>query len=323
MNEQLKRLDFLPGFKEHLADSEAAHTGVISTMQINLGSLCNQACKHCHVKGGPDRTDAVMGRDVMQACLDVYKANPDFETIDITGGAPEMNPDFEWLVDEACKLSDHVIVRTNLTVLDDEEHSHLPEFYRDHGVSLCASLPYYSEKDTDRQRGKGVFEKSIKMLKKLNDLGYGKDLELDLVYNPGGAFLPPAQAAIEAEFRQKLGDKYGIVFTNLFTITNNPIGRFGEFLDRSGNTEMYMNKLFAAYNPGAEPGMMCRFQISVGYDGTVYDCDFNQVVGLPCEGRKTIFDLRDEGLKPRNVVFANHCYACTAGQGSSCGGATD
>lgn len=325
MNRQLERLNCVPAFEEHLKNKDTAYTDVCSIMQVNMGSLCNQACKHCHVEGGPNRTDAVMSKEVLQACLDVFRENDCLETIDITGGAPEMNPNFEWFLREACQICGHVIVRCNLTILTEEKYAHLAEVYRDLNVEVFSSLPYYREKDTDRQRGFGVFEKSIQVLHRLNELGYGRDGKhvLNLVYNPGGAFLPPAQGAIEEEFRKKLKKDFDVDFTNLFAITNNPVGRFGDFLERSENLEGYMNTLFGAYNPGAEEGMMCRFQISVKWDGGLYDCDFNQAAGLPMEGGLTIFDLLGKKIEKRHIALANHCYGCTAGQGSSCGGATE
>lgn len=324
MNEQLKKLTIVPDFEDHMADADAAYTDRMTIMQVNVGRLCNQECKHCHVEAGPDRTE-IMKKEVMQACLDMYKTSGDFDTIDITGGAPEMNPDFEWFVTGACEICDHVIVRTNLTILDTDKYRHLIGFYKKNGIDLFASLPYYSAKDTDRQRGDDVFKKSIKILRQLNEEGYGKrdDLPLNLVYNPGGAFLPPEQLAMEKEYRSKLKANFDIDFTHLYAITNNPVGRFGKFLVRSGNIERYMNTLYSAYNPAAEPGMMCRSQISVGYDGTLYDCDFNQCAELPIEGIHTVFEYTDKPLTKRHIMLANHCYACTAGQGSSCGGATD
>lgn len=323
MNDQLKRLSVVPAFEPHMEDKEAAYTDTITTMQVNVGLKCNQACKHCHVKGGPDRTEE-MSREVMECCLDVFKKEKSLTTIDITGGAPEMNPNFRWFLKECAAIADTVYVRTNLTILEQPGYEDLPELYRELGVTIFASLPYYSEKDADRQRGKGVFQSSVKMLKKLNELGFGEEggPDLNLVYNPGGAFLPPAQEAMAQVYHQKLDQDFGIHFTNLFAITNNPVGRFGDFLERSGNMERYMNTLFNAYNPGAEPAMMCRFQISVGYDGRIYDCDFNQAVDLPVTTGETIFDLRENGMGKRHIALANHCYGCTAGQGSSCGGAT-
>lgn len=323
MNDQLKRLSVVPAFEPHMSDPEAAYTDVITTMQVNVGLQCNQACKHCHVKGGPDRTEA-MSREVMECCLDVFRNDENLTTIDITGGAPEMNPEFRWFLKECCKLADTVYVRTNLTILEQPGYEDLPELYRDLGVTVFASLPYYREKDADRQRGKGVFQSSIKMLQKLNSLGIGEPggPDLNLVYNPGGAFLPPDQESMGELYHQKLEKDFGIHFSNLFAITNNPVGRFGDFLERSGNLERYMNTLFDAYNPASEPAMMCRYQISVGYDGRIFDCDFNQAVDLPVITKETIFDLREHGIQKRHIALANHCYGCTAGQGSSCGGAT-
>lgn len=324
MNEQLRELEIVPDFEGHMENADAAYTDRMTIMQINVGKLCNQECKHCHVEAGPGRTE-VMSRDVMQACLDAYTTSGNFDTIDITGGAPEMNPNFEWFITEACGICDHVIVRTNLTILDTEKYGHFKEFYREKKIELFASLPYYSEKDTDRQRGDNVFEKSVKILRELNAIGYGEDddLVLNLVYNPGGAFLPPEQFAMEREYKSKLKNNFGIDFTHLYAITNNPVGRFGKFLVKSGNIDRYMNTLYSAYNDAAEQGMMCRSQISVGYDGELYDCDFNQCVDLPIEGAHTVFEYRDKPLAKRHIKLANHCYACTAGQGSSCGGATE
>lgn len=325
MNRQLERLNCVPSFGDHLVNKETAYTSTCTILQVNVGSLCNQACKHCHVQGGPNRSDEVMSKEVMQACLDVFRQNESLDTIDITGGAPEMNPNFEWFLWEACQICNHVIVRCNLTILTEPKYAHLAQVYRDLGVEVFASLPYYREKNTDRQRGSGVFSKSIEILHKLNQLGYGREekLVLNLVYNPGGAFLPGAQSAIEDEFRKKLKRDFDVDFTHLFAITNNPIGRFGDFLESSGNLEGYMNTLYGAYNPGAEEGMMCRFQLSVKWDGGLYDCDFNQAADLPCRDGLTIFDLLGKKIEKRHIALANHCYGCTAGQGSSCGGATN
>ena len=236
-----------------------------------------------------------------------------------------MNPNFRWFVEEACKICDHVIVRTNLVVLLEDGYTDLPEFYRDHKIEVFCSLPHYKAKTTDRQRGADVFDRSIEVIKKLNELGYGKepDLVLNMVYNPAGAFFPPDQTTMENEYKKILGDKYGIVFNNLFTITNNPIGRFGQFLVNSGNFEGYMGKLYAAFNPATLENMMYRFQVSVGWDGSLYDCDFNQALELPVSTGDTIFDMAEKAYEPRRIVFNKHCYACTAGAGSSCGGATE
>jgi len=250
----------------------------------------------------------------------------DIPTLDITGGAPELNPHLPWFIDEAVKLGRRVIVRTNLTVLDLDEYVHLAEFYASRRVELTASLPYYRESNTDRQRGEGVFNTSVRVLKRLNALGYGcgqSRLQLNLVYNPAGAFLPPAQHAVEADFRREMMRRYGIVFNQLFTITNVPAGRFLGFLLDSGNLEEYLDRLSGAFNPRAAVRVMCRNQISVGWDGRLYDCDFNQALGLTCNpevpGHIHDFDLAS--LQSRPIVLDNHCYACTAGFGSSCGGA--
>lgn len=322
IREEFGKLTQIPDFEDSVEDKDLLMTDKMSVLQINVGRLCNLACKHCHMEAGPNRTE-VMGRDVMEACLDVYK-NWGFSTIDITGGAPEMNPDFRWFVEEAVKVCSHVMVRTNLTIMLEEGYEDLPEFYADHKVEIICSLPHYKAKNSERQRGSGTFDKSIEMLKKLNEAGYGKDPELvlNMVFNPGGAFFPPQQSAIEREYKEHLGQEYGIVFNNLFTITNNPIGRFGGFLMKTGNMESYMTKLYGAFNPGALPGMMCRSQLSVAWDGSLYDCDFNQAVDMPVETKETIMDLRDRPYKKRKIRFDKHCYACTAGQGSSCGGST-
>lgn len=323
----LQELNALPNIQKFEAripcEDVEYTTSTLSTLQVNVGRLCNLSCKHCHLEAGPNRTE-VMNHDVMEACLAVCREQQ-VETIDITGGAPEMNPHIKWFIGEACKICMHVIVRTNLVVMDENEYRSFPEFYAKNKVEVVCSLPYYSESVMDKVRGAGSFNTAIKMLKQLNSLGYGIDewLVLNMVYNPAGAFFPPAQAAIEKEYKAKLQTDFGIVFNNLFTITNNPIGRFGEFLKRSGNLTSYMQKLSDAFNPTTLPNLMCRFQISVGYDGTLYDCDFNQAVALPISTKQTIFDLIGKSFEPRKICFANHCYGCTAGQGSSCGGATE
>ena len=314
----------IPDFESCIGDEATKQTlAQLDVMQINLGRLCNLSCKHCHVEAGPDRTE-IMSKKVMEACLEVYRKQG-FRSIDITGGAPEMNPDFDWLVEEAAEICSHVVIRTNLVVLLEESYQHLPQFYADHKVELICSLPYYSAKDVNRQRGEKVFESSIQVLKRLNELGYGKNakLVLNLVYNPGGAFLPPEQKAIEKEYRAKLGTEYGIVFNQIYTITNNPTGRFAEFLCRSGNLEGYMGKLFRAFNAGTVDAIMCRSQLSVGWDGKLYDCDFNQAAELPIATGETIMDLIGKPCKKRLIQFGKHCFACTAGHGSSCGGATE
>ncbi len=320
--EEFKKLAQIPDFQDSVEDKELLMTDKMSVLQINVGRLCNLACKHCHVEAGPNRTE-VMGRDVLEDCLKLYK-EWGFQTIDITGGAPEMNPHFRWFVEEAVKVCPDVMVRSNLTVMLEEGYEDLPEFYAANKVTVICSLPHYKAKNSNKQRGEGTFEKSIQVLKRLNALGYGKDpeLTLNMVFNPGGAFFPPEQSAMEKEYKEHLGSEYGIVFNHLFTITNNPIGRFGAFLARTGNMEGYLTKLYVAFNPGAVAGMMCRSQLSVGWDGRVYDCDFNQAVDLPIEGADLIKDLVGKPYEKRRIRLDKHCYACTAGQGSSCGGCT-
>lgn len=327
MNQAMENLNALPSipvFESMIKDSKLRRTtGSLEVMQINVGKRCNLSCKHCHVEAGPARTE-VMGKEVMEAVLLVCREQC-VPTIDITGGAPEMNPNFEWLVEEACAVCSHVIVRTNLVILTEDAYRHLPKFYADHRVEVVCSLPYYRAKEMDRVRGDGTFDKAIRVIRQLNELDYGKkpELVLNMVYNPSGAFFPPLQSAMEREYKAKLMEDYGIVFNQLFTITNNPTGRFGAFLKRSGNLECYMEKLYASFNEATLPGLMCRYQMSVGYDGTVYDCDFNQAAELPVLSEKTIFDYIGKAYQKREIYFGKHCYGCTAGQGSSCGGATE
>lgn len=297
----------------------------LAVFQMNLGRMCNQACRHCHVDAGPDRRE-IMTRATMEQCLvAIDRAEP--EVVDLTGGAPEMNPDFRWLVDQLRSRDLAVMDRCNLTILLAPHYEDLAEFLASRAVRIVASLPYYTEANTDRQRGEGVFEKSIAALRLLNRLGYGQPdspLELSLVYNPVGAFLPPAQAELERTFRTQLGDRFGVVFHRLLAIANQPINRFLDFLQKSGNYEAYMERLVAAYNPQAAAGVMCRDTISVGWDGWLFDCDFNQMLDLqlaaPAPRHVRAFD--PQALAERGIVTGLHCYACTAGQGSSCGGAT-
>lgn len=297
----------------------------IEIFQINIGKMCNQTCGHCHVDAGPDRKE-IMTRETMQQCLDALQSNEQFKIIDLTGGAPEMNPDFRWFVDEIKSLNCHVIVRCNLTIiLANKKYHDLPQFYKQHHIEIVASLPFYTKSRTDRQRGNGVFEDSIKALQMLNEVGYGKEgsgLVLNLVYNPAGAFLPPSQASLEAEYKKTLIKEYGIVFNNLFAITNLPISRFLDYLLTSGNYESYIEKLVNAYNPVAAANVMCRNTISIGWDGYLYDCDFNQMLELKVDCRsKHIREFNIGALHNREIIVGQHCYGCTAGAGSSCGGA--
>ena len=295
----------------------------ITVFQINVGKLCNQTCHHCHVDAGPDRKEA-MTRETAELCVRAL-AKTDIPNLDITGGAPELNPNFRWLVEQAVALGRHVIDRCNLSVLLVPAQADLANFLAQHRVEVIASLPYFREAQTDAQRGSGVFAKSIAALRKLNEQGYGQPgsgLILNLVHNPVGAFLPPKQQAVEAQFRRELERRHGVVFNNLFTITNMPIGRFLEFLLASGNYESYMQRLVSAFNPVAAAGVMCRYTISIGWDGTLYDCDFNQMLALPL-GFDAPLHVRDFDatlLHERRIATRNHCYGCTAGSGSSCGG---
>jgi radical SAM/Cys-rich protein len=299
-------------------------TGV-EVLQVNLGKMCNQTCKHCHVDAGPDRKE-IMTKEIMERCLKALDET-DIPVVDLTGGAPEMNPNFKWFVTEIMKRKRHVIVRSNLTILVTRPFASYPQFFKKMGLEVVSSLPYFLEERTDQQRGEGVFQKSIEALKKLNNLGYGKPdsgLKLNLVYNPTGAFLPPIQSSIEEEYKKELKHRYDIEFNNLFTITNMPISRFLVYLIHSNNYDRYMKKLHASYNPGAAVNVMCRTTLSVSWDGYLYDCDFNQMLDLTVNhGAPThISNFDFAQLANRRIVTGQHCYGCTAGAGSSCGGAT-
>ncbi|MEM7552337.1 MAG: arsenosugar biosynthesis radical SAM (seleno)protein ArsS [Bacteroidota bacterium] len=326
--EILSNTDTIPEFGEKISGigmPKLISTG-IEIFQVNVGKMCNQVCKHCHVDAGPDRKE-IMTRETMRLCLDAIKGT-DIQTVDLTGGAPEMNPDFRWFVEEITKLGKRVIVRCNLTIiLANPKYNDLPKFFKKHKVNVVSSLPYFTARRTDAQRGDGVFEKSIKALQMLNEVGYGKDdpeLQLDLVYNPTGAFLPGDQAGLEIEFKKKLDSLYGIKFNNLFAITNIPVSRFLDYLIQSDNYESYMEELVNAFNPSAAQNVMCRSTLSVGWDGHLYDCDFNQMLdlkinhGLPSHIKD--FDLKK--LNDREIIINRHCFGCTAGAGSSCGGTT-
>ncbi len=299
----------------------------LEIFQVNVGKMCNQVCRHCHVDAGPDRKE-IMTRETMQQCLEVLKINPSFKTIDLTGGAPEMNPDFRWFVEEIKKAtpSINILVRCNLTIIrSNKKYYDLPEFFKQHKIEVVSSLPFYTKDRTDRQRGDGVFEESIKALQMLNAVGYGVEggsLQLNLVYNPAGAFLPPAQSSLEKEFKESLQKDFGIAFNNLFAITNLPISRYLDYLLQSGNYEKYMEKLITAFNPVAAANVMCRNTISIGWDGFIYDCDFNQMLELKVDcSSKHIAQFNLQQLANRSIVVNQHCYGCTAGAGSSCGGA--
>ncbi len=296
----------------------------LEIFQVNLGYMCNQVCQHCHVDAGPDRKE-IMTRQTMQACLEAM-ARSGAHTLDLTGGAPEMNPDFRWFVEEAAKIGvNDFIVRCNLTiVVANKKYNDLPQFFARHQVHVVSSLPYYEVQRTDRQRGEGVFHKSIEALRMLNAEGYGmpgSPLKLDLVYNPSGAFLPNNQQGLEADFKAALFRDYGIHFHQLFAITNMPISRYLEYLLASDNYEDYMDTLVRAFNPAAVENVMCRNTVSVGWDGRIFDCDFNQMLQLPCSTKaKHVEQLSPEDWNNRSIVVASHCYGCTAGSGSSCQG---
>jgi radical SAM/Cys-rich protein len=296
----------------------------IEIFQVNVGKMCNQVCKHCHVDAGPDRKE-IMTRETMQQCLDAVKRSG-AHTVDLTGGAPEMNPDFRWFVEELSALGKKVIVRCNLTIIvANPKYNDLPEFFKAHNIEVVSSLPYFSAVRTDSQRGEGVFERSVRALKMLNAVGYGMPgtgLTLNLVYNPSGAFLPADQAGLEHEFKLKLRKGWEIEFNNLFAITNLPVSRFLDYLIESGNYDTYMDKLIAAYNPVAASNVMCRNTVSVSWDGYLYDCDFNQMLELKVDvpGVQHVSQWNTEQLAARSIVVNQHCFGCTAGAGSSCGG---
>ncbi|HEX6106920.1 MAG TPA: arsenosugar biosynthesis radical SAM (seleno)protein ArsS [Gemmatimonadales bacterium] len=297
----------------------------IEVLQLNLGRKCNQTCHHCHVDAGPDRTE-MMPPDIVDRCLEVL-AESAIPTVDITGGAPELHPQFRRIVETVAGLGRRVMDRCNLTITRLPNYRYLPAFLAEHRVEVVASLPYYQARQTDAQRGDGVFESSIAALHELNALGYGvpgSGLVLSLVTNPVGAFLPPAQAAAERDWRRELERRHGIVFNHLYTITNMPISRFLEHLDEKGQTEAYLAKLVQTFNPAAAAGVMCRTTLSVGWDGTLYDCDFNQMLELPVlDGvPRHIREFDPAALGGRAVALGPHCFGCTAGAGSSCGGAT-
>ena len=315
----------IPRFQDKIAAAGGAslYADKVTTFQLNIGKMCNQTCAHCHVDAAPDRKE-MMSRADLSRCLAILKQTA-IDTVDITGGAPEMHPDFRWFVEECFKLGKKIINRCNLTIImANKKYADLPQFFAAHQVHLVSSLPFYSAIRTDSQRGAGVFEDSIAALKRLNEVGYGKEgtgLVLDLVYNPTGAFLPAAQAGLEAEFKRQLKRKNGIEFNHLFVITNMPISRFLAYLIETNNYEAYMEKLVAAFNPATIQGLMCRNTISVSWDGYLYDCDFNQMLDLKVatpQNHINNFDARV--LDHRAIVLNQHCYGCTAGAGSSCGG---
>lgn len=296
-----------------------------TTLQVNVGKLCNMACLHCHVEAGPMRTE-IMPLEVAERLVALLEQSPGITTVDFTGGAPEMNPHFRYLVRQARRLGRRVIDRCNLTVLFEPGQQETAAFLAEHGVEVVASLPCYSADNVEKQRGRGAFDKSVVALQQLNALGYGREgsgLKLSLVYNPVGASLPPAQENLERRYKQELSSLFGIVFNDLLTITNMPIKRFAQALLRDGQLEQYMSLLVNHFNPATVDGVMCRSLVSVGFDGALFDCDFNQMLELPMpSSRRTIWDIDDlAALDGDDIATAAHCFGCTAGAGSSCGGA--
>ncbi|TAK30182.1 MAG: radical SAM/Cys-rich domain protein [Myxococcaceae bacterium] len=326
-NRSLPVLDDRPSFEQALRDHGVAPLlrERLRTLQINVGKVCNMACHHCHVDAGPKRTEA-MSRDVAERLIELLARQPDVEVVDFTGGAPELNPHFRWLVAESRRLGRRVIDRCNLTVLLEPGMSDLPAFLAANGVEIVASLPCYSAENVERQRGRGAFDKSVEVLRVLNRLGYGRpgsDLKLSLVYNPVGASLPPAQGKLELRYKEELSRLFGIEFHELLTITNMPIKRFAHALQRDGQLDEYMSLLVNHFNAATVPGLMCRSLVSVGWDGRLYDCDFNQMLELPLgAGARSIWELDPfDAIEGARIATGGHCFGCSAGAGSSCSGA--
>jgi radical SAM/Cys-rich protein len=329
--QQLALLDAIEGDADF--DAELARAGwatltpaALEIFQINLGKLCNMTCRHCHVDAGPDRSDAMMSRETVEACLRALDQT-NAHTVDLTGGAPELHPEFRFLVDQAVARGKHVIDRCNLSVLLLPRNKGLANWLGERGVEIVASLPHYRRRNTDAQRGDGAFEKSIEALKLLNEAGYGKGdprRTLSLMTNPAGAFLAPAQGSIEKEWHTALQHDFGVTFDRLLALNNMPISRFLEWLVDSGNLESYMEKLTGSFNPGTIAGLMCRNTISISWDGRLFDCDFNQMLDLDAipESAMTVHAFDFARWQARRVVTRRHCFGCTAGAGSSCGGST-
>lgn len=294
----------------------------VETLQINVGKRCNQACQHCHVDAGPKRSES-MKRETAERVLKVLDRTPGISVVDITGGAPELNPNFRWLVTESRRRNKHVINRCNLTVLLEKGQEDLAEFLAALQVEIIASLPCYTAANVDLQRGRGVFEKSVAALRRLNLLGYGRkaELPLHLVYNPVSPSLPPPQATLEADYKRRLGEDFGIQFHRLLTLTNMPISRFNDFLNRSGKRDAYLALLADRFNPATVDALMCRSLVSVAWDGKIYDCDFNQMLEITIDEGLTVWDLDSfDELAAHHIATGEHCFGCTAGAGSSCGG---
>lgn len=316
----------MKSFQESLIDHNLKVDRVpVEILQVNIGRLCNLACHHCHVEAGPKRTEN-MDAKTIDRVIELLQNSKTIHTVDLTGGAPELNPHFRRLVSASRQLGKQVIDRCNLTVLYEPGQEETAYFLKRHEVQIVASLPCYSKENVEKQRGRGVFDKSIEALKLLNHLGYGRQdtkLTLDLVYNPTGPFLPPSQEKLEEDYKTELKELFGIEFNRLFTITNMPIKRFLHDLQRAGKLTEYMELLANSFNPSAAKGVMCRNLVSVSWNGELFDCDFNQMLELPLgAGKATLWEISSfDDLKGKSITFANHCYACTAGAGSSCGGA--
>lgn len=319
-------IDFDKGFIKTMSNynSFPLKPKTLEILQINLGYLCNLECTHCHVDASPRRKE-ITPTDILEKCLQVIDENPSIHTVDLTGGAPEMNPHFQWLIEELTKRNVEVLVRSNLTILVEGKFKTYPEFLAKHKVTIVSSLPCYTEQNTDAQRGDGVFNKSVQALQVLNGYGYGTDpeLKLHLVYNPGGASIAPSQEKLKLDYQRELKANFDIVFNDLYTITNLPISRFLEYLSNEGKLDDYMVLLANSFNPAAADKVMCTNTLSVDYNGNLYDCDFNQILKLPVavKDSKNIMDFDIDELSKRNVVVNNHCFGCTAGEGSSCQGA--
>ena len=314
----------IPDFKETVVRMNPSIISFdkLQTLQVNVGNRCNQTCKHCHVSAGPEG-DNVMSHEIMEKIV-FFLRNHKGLTLDITGGCPELHPHFKYFLEEVKDLVSRLMVRTNLTILTEPGMGWISEWYKNHGVVLIASLPCYTEDNVNKQRGKGAFKKSLDALRKLNDLGYGRILELNLIYNPGSDFLPAPQKQLEEDYRRQLIERYGISFNSLFTIVNAPLGRFKNYLESCGRTEDYFQLLVDNFNPDAAKNIMCRTLINVDWRGVLYNCDFNQASEVPLRSRDgnvmtidTITDVLAEGCE---IVMADHCYCCTAGAGSSCTG---
>lgn len=314
----------VPCFKERIKkiNPEFLRFDKLVTLQVNLGNICNQYCEHCHLAAGPEG-DKIMPKEVIEKII-LFLRNHKGLILDITGGCPEMNPHFKFFIEKAHTLVSRLIVRTNLTILTEKGMDWITEWYQEHQVVVMASLPCCTEENVDKQRGNGVFKRSIEALKKLNALGYGSSLELNLVYNPGSEFLPGSQKKLEEDYKKQLSENYGIRFNQLFTITNAPLGRFKNYLESNGKTEQYFNLLMENFNPDTAENIMCRTLINIDWQGILYNCDFNQASGLPMRNKAgkilKIDDIQDAIEKRHEIIGGDHCYCCTAGTGSSCVG---